>query len=77
MREIIRSNDPVLLSFAQALLRDAGLHVVVADQNMSVMEGSIGILPSRLLVTNDEWLEAARILADADLGTWVRRDGSS
>jgi hypothetical protein len=77
MREIIRSNDPVLLSFAQALLRDAGLHVVVADQNMSVMEGSIGILPSRLLVTNDEWLAAARILADADLGTWVRRDGSS
>jgi hypothetical protein len=70
MREIIRSNDPVLLSFAQVLLRDAGLESVLADVNMSVLEGSIGVLPRRLLVASDDWLRAERVLVQADLGNW-------
>ena len=74
MREIIRSNDPVLLSFAQVLLRDAGLESVLADVNMSVLEGSIGVLPRRLLVASDDWLRAERVLVQADLGNWVNRD---
>jgi hypothetical protein len=77
MREIIRSNDPVLMSFAEVLLRDAGLNAVLVDQNMSVMEGSIGILQARLLVASDDWLRAERVLAEADLGNWVSRDGRS
>lgn len=75
MREIIRSNDPVLMSFAQVLLRDAGMETVVADQNMSIMEGSIGVFPRRLLVLSDEWLKAERVLVEADLGEWIWRDG--
>jgi hypothetical protein len=75
MREIIRSNDAVLLSFAQVLLRDAGVETVVADQNMSILEGSIGIFPRRLLVASDDWLRAERLLAEADLGDWIWRDG--
>ncbi len=71
MREIIRSNDPVLMSFAAALLRDAGVESMLADQNMSILEGSVGILPQRMLVASDDWAQAARVLRDAELGLWV------
>ncbi len=74
MREIIRSNDPVLLDFAQVLLRDAGLDAVLMDQNMSVLEGSIGILQRRLMVASDDFAEARRVLIDSDLGKWMSSD---
>ena len=74
MREIIRSNDPVLLGFAEVLLRDAGLEAVLMDQNMSVMEGSIGILQRRLMVAPDDLATARRVLIDSDLGAWVSTD---
>ena len=67
MIELLRSNDPVLLSFAQALLNEAGIRHQTFDQNMSVMEGSIGILPRRILVPRDDHEEARRILAEAGL----------
>jgi hypothetical protein len=54
MIELIRTNDAVVLSFAQSLLRDAGIECLVADQNMSVLDGSIGILPRRILVLEDD-----------------------
>ena len=47
MREIVRTNDAVLVSAIQALLDGAEIPHVVLDQNMSVLEGSIGILPRR------------------------------
>ena len=75
MREILRTNDPVLLSFAVSLFSEADIPHMVADQNMSVMEGSIGILPRRLLVADDHMAQARRILTDADLGKWIRDDG--
>lgn len=71
MREIIRSNDAVLISFVAALLRDAGIELILADQNMSILEGSVGILPQRILVAHEEWAQAARVLRDADLGLWI------
>lgn len=77
MREIIRSNDPVLMSYAQVLLRDAGMEAVVADQNMSVLEGSIGILPRRLLVASGDWQRAESVLIEAELGEWIWRDGQA
>lgn len=78
MREIMRTNDPVLVSFVEALLRDAGCHVMVADQNMSIMEGSIGAFPRRILVDTDDLPAARRLLVDADLAQWMvddARDG--
>ncbi|MEQ9245481.1 MAG: DUF2007 domain-containing protein, partial [Nitratireductor sp.] len=48
MIELIRTNDPVVISFVESLLRDAGIAFFVADQNMSIMEGSLGILPRRV-----------------------------
>lgn len=71
MRELIRTNDRVLLSFVETLLRDAGIESFPADSNMSVLEGSIGILPQRLLVSSNSYDEACRVMRGADLGQWV------
>ena len=71
MREIIRSNDPVLVNFVVHLLTQANCRPMVADENMSIMEGSIGVFPRRVLVP-DEWLAIARdVLKDADLGSHI------
>ncbi len=67
MIELLRSNDAVLLSFVDALLNEAGIQHAMVDQNMSVMEGSIGILPRRILVPRPEHEEARRILSEAGL----------
>ena len=50
MEELLRTNDLVLISFVESLMRDAGIEVLVLDQNMSVIEGSLGVLPRRMLV---------------------------
>ncbi len=67
MRELIRTNDAVVLSFAQSLMNDAGIHCLIADQAMSILEGSLGLLPRRLLVEGDRADQARRILIDAGL----------
>lgn len=67
MKELLRSNDLVFLSFVQALLSEAGIDHVVLDSHMSVMEGSVGILPRRLMVDADQFAQAERLLADADV----------
>jgi hypothetical protein len=67
MIEIVRTNDPVLISFVEALMRDAGIDFMVADQNMSILEGSIGVLPRRVLVAEDAAAQARRILIDAGI----------
>lgn len=67
MIELLRSNDPVLISFAEALMKEAGITHQVADLNMSVMEGTIGILPRRVLVDRERAEEARRIVREAGL----------
>jgi hypothetical protein len=64
MREILKSNNPVLLDFAQALLRDANIPHEVFDTNMSIMDGSLGILPRRLMVTDEDFNRARTLLRD-------------
>ena len=76
MREIIRTNDAVLVSAVVALLEGAGIRPLVFDQNMSVMEGSLGVLPRRVLVADDHEVRARRLLEDAGLGHELRRDES-
>ena len=68
MIELLRSNDPVLISFAEALLKEAGIGHATLDQNMSVAEGSLGILPRRVLVAREQHESARRLLVDAGLG---------
>jgi Putative prokaryotic signal transducing protein len=72
MHELIRTNDPVLLSFAESLMKDAGIHCFVADQAMSILEGSLGMLPRRFLVEDDRADQARRILIDAGLADELR-----
>src|SRR5690606_40787714 len=72
MIELVRTNDPVIISFIEALMRDAGIAFMVADQNMSVMDGSIGILPRRILVEAERADEARRILTDAGIAKEMR-----
>ena len=67
MEEILRTNDAVLLSFAEALLKDAGIPTRVFDQNMSIIEGSIGILPRRLLVGSSDAEDAREVLRQAGI----------
>ena len=72
MEELLRTNDAVLLSFAEALLKEAGIPAHVFDQNMSVLEGSIGVLARRLLVPEAEAVRARRILDDAGVAAELR-----
>jgi hypothetical protein len=75
MRVIVRANDPVLISFVEALFREAGIAVHIADTHMSITEGSIGVFPRRVLVLDEDWVRAAQILEEADLGKWIVREG--
>ncbi len=72
MHELIRSNDAVLLSFAESLLKDAGISCMIADQAMSILEGSLGMLPRRLLVADKRAEEARTLLVDAGLANELR-----
>lgn len=72
MIELLRTNDAVIISFVESLLREAGIHFFVADQNMSVLDGSIGILPRRVMVASDEADQARRILTDAGIADEIR-----
>jgi len=76
LRELIRTNDAVLVSAVVALLEGAGIRSLVFDQNMSVLEGSLGILPRRVLVSEGEELRARQLLEDAGLGHELRPDGN-
>ena len=75
MRELVRTNDMVLVSAVVALLEGARIHHMVFDQNMSVLEGSLGILPRRVLVAEEDAAAARRLLEDAGLGKELRPDG--
>ena len=75
MRELVRTNDAVLISAIEALLKGADITHMVVDQNMSVLEGSIGIFPRRILVSDDEVDAARRLLEDAGFANELRPDG--
>jgi hypothetical protein len=68
MEELLRTNDLVTISFVEALLREAGIDALIADQNMSVVEGTLGILPRRVLVADDDLAAARALLENAGVG---------
>ena len=65
MALLLHTTNSVRLSFVQALLRDAGIHVEVFDANISALEAGIGVFPKRLMVDQARWLAAKSILSDA------------
>jgi hypothetical protein len=77
MIELLRTNDPVLLSWLVSALRDEQVEHIVLDTHTSIMEGSIGAIPRRLMVSDDDAATARRILAVAEslAAEEVDRDG--
>ena len=67
MEELLRTNDIVLLSWLEVLLKDARISFLIADQHMSIMEGSIGAIPRRILVRADQLQRARLLLDDAEI----------
>jgi len=72
LRELLRTNDLVLISFIESLLESASLGFFVADQHMSAVEGSLGFLPRRILVTQEDFGRARRLLSEAGLAAELR-----
>lgn len=66
MKELLRTNDLVRLSWLQALLADAGIDCLVLDQHTSLVEGSIGAIQRRLMVAAYDHDRARRLVAQAD-----------
>src|SRR6516165_1483835 len=74
VKELLRTNDAVLVSAVEALLQGAGIPHLVLDRNMSVLEGSLGVLPRRVLVDDKYSSSARRLLEDAGLARELRPD---
>jgi hypothetical protein len=71
MRDLVTTNDPVLLSFVEVLLADAGIDAVIFDGNMSTAQGTLVAVQKRLAVPEESWAYACRLLDDAGLGQWI------
>ena len=73
MIEILRTNDLILISVISSLLDESHIVYFVADEHMSVLEGSSGFLARRILVERDAESRARRVLVDAGFGEELRR----
>ena len=68
MKEVLRTTNPLLIARATDLLESEGIAAFPLDQHMSVLEGSLGILPRRLMVTDRDLFMARAILRDNRIG---------
>ena len=69
MRELLRSSDPTVIAFASALLQGEDIEVFALDVHMSILEGSTGVLPRRLMVIDRDLFRARIVLADNHIPT--------
>ncbi|OUD10058.1 hypothetical protein BVC71_00640 [Marivivens niveibacter] len=67
MKELLRTTDPTVIAFAKVLLDGEGIDCFEFDVNMSVLDGSIGILPRRLMVADRDHFIAAAIMRDNEI----------
>ncbi len=68
MKELMRCNDPVLISYLTALLEDEGITAILLDEHTSILEGSIGAIQRRIMVVDEDFTRAERILEDIGEG---------
>ncbi|MDP7164908.1 MAG: DUF2007 domain-containing protein [Alphaproteobacteria bacterium] len=68
MVELLRTNNPILLSWLGALLADQGIPAVVFDGHTAVLEGSVTAIQRRLMVSRDDAASARRLMAEAGVG---------
>lgn len=71
MRELLRTNETVFLSWAQAMLRAENIETVVLDRHMSILEGSAGAIPRRVMVSDEDYERAKTLLEEAGEGDRV------
>jgi flagellar biosynthesis/type III secretory pathway ATPase len=64
MKELLRTTDPTVIAFATVLLEGEGIAAFPLDVHMSVLDGSLGILPRRLMVADQDHFRATAILRD-------------
>jgi hypothetical protein len=67
MIELMATNNIVTISYVESLLKDAEIDFLILDQNMSILEGSLGIIPKRIMVTEASLLSAKQLMQDAGL----------
>jgi hypothetical protein len=67
MQEILRTNDPILISYVRSLLMDAGIESVEFDSHIANLEGGVSAIPCRLMVIDTDVDRALSILADSKL----------
>ncbi len=67
MKELLRSTDPTVIAFASALLEGEDIDCFEMDVNMSVLEGGIGIFPRRMMVRDEDFDAALRVMRDNDV----------
>ncbi len=67
MKELLRTNDPTIIAFATSLLRGEGIDCFQLDVHMSVLEGSIGIMPRRIMVIDRDLFRARAVMRDNDI----------
>lgn len=65
MRAVLKTTDPVMLTYAAHLLSQEGIESVVFDTHASVMDGSMGFLPRRLMVLDEDFAQADTVLRAA------------
>ena len=74
MKELVRTNDPALISYVEALLKELDVQYHIADQAISAAEGSILMFPKRILVIDEHAAKARELLIDAGLEAELRPD---
>lgn len=67
MKELLRTTDPTEIAFATALLEGEGIAAFAMDVHMSILDGSLGILPQRLMVADRDLFLARAICRDNGL----------
>ena len=68
MIAILKTVNPATLNFAQAVLKEADIPFFVMDQNVSIIEGSIGVIPRRVMVVDEDAKDARQAMIDAGMG---------
>lgn len=67
MQELMRTNDITLTALVRSILDDAGIPTFELDVNMSVLEGSIGIMPRRMMVADRDLDRARKIMEECEI----------
>jgi hypothetical protein len=74
MREVLLAQDSVLITFVEALLRDANIEFAVLDRNLHSMHIAPGWAPQRVMVNAEQWDRARQLLLDAELGPYLTKE---